>query len=111
MLSVVDLQGLSMPVTASILYDLVRCPQRVALDAFSDPAARDQINPYVRLLWKKGTQFEREVIEGLEQPFLDLSAAKEGDKEHLTLEAMKRGEALIYGRADSRGCSRDLRFM
>ena len=86
-----------MPVTASVLYDLVQCPQRVALDAFGDPAERDEINPFVRLLWDKGTLFEREVIAGLEQPFLDLSAAKDEEKERLTLEAMQRGEALIYG--------------
>jgi predicted RecB family nuclease len=92
-----------MPVTASILYDLVQCPQRVALDAFGDPAERDAINPFVRLLWEKGTQFEREVVEGLEQPVLDLSAAKDDDKERLTLEAMKRGEALIYGGRISAG--------
>jgi predicted RecB family nuclease len=85
-----------MPVTASLLYDLVQCPQRVALDAFGDPAERDEINPFVRLLWEKGTQFEREVVAGLELPFLDLSAAKEEEKERLTLEAMKRGDALIY---------------
>ncbi len=92
-----------MPVAASILYDLVQCPQRVALDLFGDPAARDATSPFVRLLWEKGTQFEREVIEGLAQPFLDLSAAKEGDKERLTLEAMKRGEALIYNGRVSAG--------
>lgn len=86
-----------MPVTASILYDLVQCPQRVALDAFGDPAARDEINPFVRLLWEKGTLFEQETVAGLEQAFLDLSAAKDEEKERLTLEAMRRGEALIYG--------------
>jgi hypothetical protein len=41
-----------MPITASILYDLVRCPHRVALDAFGDPALRDALNPFVRLLWE-----------------------------------------------------------
>jgi predicted RecB family nuclease len=85
-----------MPVTASLLYDLVQCPQRVVLDAFGDPAERDEISPFVRLLWEKGTQFERDVIAGLEQPFLDLSDAKEEEKQRLTLEAMQRGEALIY---------------
>jgi predicted RecB family nuclease len=30
-----------MPITASILYNVVHCPQRVALDAFGDPAERD----------------------------------------------------------------------
>lgn len=86
-----------MPVTASILYDLVQCPQRMALDAFGDPAARDEVNPFVRLLWEKGTLFERETIAKLEQPFLDLSEAKDDEKERLTMEAMQGGEPLIYG--------------
>jgi predicted RecB family nuclease len=85
-----------MPITASILYDLVHCPQRVALDAFGDRAARDEINAFVRLLWERGTLFERETIAKLEQPFLDLSGFEGEDKEARTLQAMQRGEPLIY---------------
>jgi predicted RecB family nuclease len=85
-----------MPITASVLYNLVMCPQRVALDAFGDPAARDLPNAFVKLLWNRGTLFERETIGKLEQPFLDLSEADDEDKENLTLQAMRRGEPLIY---------------
>jgi predicted RecB family nuclease len=87
---------MSMPVTASILYNVVNCPQRVALDTFGDPAAKDEENAFVRLLWERGTLFERETIDKLEQPFLDLSRAQGEEKERLTLEAMQRGEPLIY---------------
>lgn len=86
-----------MTVTASVLYDLVQCPQRVALDAFGDPANRDEINPFVRLLWERGALFERETIAKLNQPFTDLSKAGKNDRERLTLEAMARGDTLIYG--------------
>jgi uncharacterized protein len=86
-----------MTVTASVLYDLVQCPQRVALDAFGNPAERDALNPFVRLLWERGTLFERETIGRLRLPFLDLSMTDEADRERLTLEAMVRGEPLIYG--------------
>lgn len=85
-----------MPITASVLYDLVHCPQRVALDAFGDPAARDEINAFVRLLWERGTLFERETIAQLEQPFLDLSGFEGEEKEARTLQAMQQGEPLIY---------------
>ncbi len=85
-----------MPITASVLYNLVICPQRVGLDAFGDPAARDAPNAFVKLLWDRGTLFERETIGKLEQPFLDLSEATDEDKENLTLQAMRRGEPLIY---------------
>jgi len=85
-----------MSITASILYNLVHCPQRVALDAFGDAARRDPPSPFVRLLWERGTLYEREVIAGLEQSFLDLSGYDDEDRRRLTLEAMHRGEPLIY---------------
>jgi predicted RecB family nuclease len=86
-----------MPVNASTLYDFVQCPQRVALDTFGDHAQRDKINPFVRLLWERGTLFERETITKLERPFTDPSGADETGREQLTLEAMARGDSLIYG--------------
>jgi hypothetical protein len=58
-----------MLVTASVLYDLVQCPQRVALDAFGHAANRDEVNAFVRLLWERGTLFERETIAKLNEPF------------------------------------------
>src|SRR5262249_40214987 len=86
-----------MPITASILYDLICCPHRVALDAFGDPALRDKTNPFVRLLWERGTLYEREVIAKLNEPFLDLSHLEIREKEQQTLQAIARGEPLIYG--------------
>jgi len=86
-----------MPITASILYDLVRCPHRVALDAFGDPALRDVPNPFVRLLWERGTLYEREVIGKLNQTFFDLSGLEVEEREQQTLQAIARGERLIYG--------------
>ena len=88
---------MTVSVTAAILYDLVACPHRVTMDLFGDPAQRDAPNPFVELLWEKGSLYEREVIAGLEVPFLDLSPYAGDEKERLTLEAMQRGEALIYG--------------
>jgi hypothetical protein len=85
-----------MHIAASTLYDFVQCPTRVALDAFGDADKRDPINPFVRLLWERGTLFEQETIAKLDQPFTDLSEVKGEEKERLTLEAMRRGDALIY---------------
>lgn len=84
------------PVTASMLYDLVTCPHRVTMDLYGDPAKRDEPNAFVELLWEKGSLFEREVIANLNIPFLDLSLYAGEEKERLTLEAMQRGEPLIY---------------
>ena len=83
-------------VTAAMLYDLVQCPHRVTMDLFADPAERDEISPFVQLLWERGALFEKEVIEGLEVPFLDLSRHERSERELLTLEAMERHEPLIY---------------
>lgn len=84
-----------------MLYDLVECPQRVALDAFGAAAQRDDISPFVRMLWERGTLFEQETVANLRQPFVDLSDASEAERERLTLIAMANGEPLIYG-----GCIR-----
>ena len=84
-------------ITASTLYSLVECPHRIWLDAVEDPAKRDRVSPFVELLWERGSKFERETIEGLGQPFLDLSALPTVQKERDTLAAMQRGEPLIYG--------------
>ncbi len=85
------------PITASMLHDLVSCPHRVTMDLFADPAQRDEPNPFIQLLWEKGSVYEREVIEGLEMPFTNLSMYAGDEKERLTLEAMQRGDPLIYG--------------
>ncbi len=79
-----------------MLYDLMSCPHRVTMDLFGDPAQRDAPNPFIQLLWKKGSAFEKEIMEGLGVPFTNLSMYAGDDKERLTLAAMQRGDALIY---------------
>lgn len=84
-------------ITASMLYDLVSCPHRVAMDLFEDPAKRDQVSPFVQLLWERGAAHEREIVAGLTQTFTDLSIYAGDEKERQTLAAIERGEPLIYG--------------
>lgn len=86
-----------MPITASVLYDLVHCPRRVALDAFGDPEQRDAPNAFVRLLWERGALYERETVAKLQLPFLDLSNMDGAEREAATVDAMRRGELLIHG--------------
>ena len=64
-----------------MLYDLVACPHRVAMDVFGDPGERDEPNPFIQLLWERGALYEREVIDGLDIPFLDLSTFAGEEKE------------------------------
>lgn len=84
------------PITASILYDMVQCPKRVERDMFDDQADRDEVSPFVAMLWRRGTLYEAEVMAAGGLVALDLSYAAPDDKERLTLEAMHRGVSLIY---------------
>lgn len=91
-----------MQITASQLYDHVSCPHRVALDAFGDLAARDAVSPFVRMLWDRGSAFERDVVEGLPDEAVRITAA-DGDRIAATLAAMDAGAAVIHGGRISAG--------
>lgn len=91
------------PITASLLYALVECPHRVWLDATEDPAKRDEVSPFIELLWERGSKFERETIQKLDRPFTDLSGLSPLEKEQETLAAMRRGDQLIYSGRISAG--------
>ncbi len=84
------------PITASMLYNFVQCPHRVSLDLYGDPATKDEVSVFVQLLWEKGNEYEKEVIENLDIPFTDLSSLRGDEKENATTEAMSRGDDLIY---------------
>jgi predicted RecB family nuclease len=84
-------------ITAAMLYDIVQCPHRPSMDLFGNPKDRDEISPFVQLLWEKGTTFEREVISGLSAPFVDLTHFSGDEREQKTLEAMENCAPLIYG--------------
>ena len=91
-------------ITASMLYDFLQCPYRVKLDSTAEIGKRDQVNAFVQMLWEKGSQYEREVMEGLEQEYLDLSIYALDEKERKTTEAMKAGVPLIYSARLQYGC-------
>jgi predicted RecB family nuclease len=84
-------------ITASMLYSYTTCPHRVYLDLFGDPAERDEVSPFVELLWERGHAFEEETIAALGIPFLNLRGVPREQREELTLRAMREGEDLIYG--------------
>jgi predicted RecB family nuclease len=79
-----------------MLYNLVQCPKRLDLDIHGDPSMRDEISPFVQMLWERGAAYEREVMASGGMNALDLSQAEGDEKERLTFEAMQRGEPLIY---------------
>jgi predicted RecB family nuclease len=85
-----------MPITASMLYDLIACPHRVSMDLYGDPADRDDVSPFIKMLWEKGSAHEDVIMRGIDAPFLDLSGSCSDEKERLTTEAMEWREPLIY---------------
>jgi predicted RecB family nuclease len=93
----------TIPITGSMLYSLVSCPHRVTMDLFADPADRDQVSPFVQLLWDRGAAHEQDIMAGTTSPYLDLSAYAGAEKEGRTLAAMEQGEPLIYGGRISAG--------
>lgn len=84
-------------VTAAQLYDYIACPHRVALDALGDVAERDEISPFVRLLWERGSAFERQVAETLPEDTEILIALSGDEKLARTLEAIEARCPIIYG--------------
>lgn len=85
-------------VTASNLYNFVQCPHRVWRDAHDNPSLKDEPNDFVKLLWEKGVQYEKEVLTGFEgdQSICDLSKVPVEGRAKATLEALARKEPLIY---------------
>jgi predicted RecB family nuclease len=89
--------------SANMLYNYVKCPHRLTLDLFGDYSKQDPISTFVKLLWEKGTDFEKQVIKGLEMPFLDLSFYSGMEKEKRTREAIHHGAEFIYSGRISAG--------
>ena len=79
-----------------MLYNFIRCPHRVTMDLFENPALKDPVNPFVQLLWERGNCFEEEVITGLDVPYTDLHRYYGEEKKRRTLDAIARGDELIY---------------
>ena len=67
------------------------------MDLYGDPEKRDEINPFVRLLWEKGNAFEEQTAEKFESCVADFTNHTAGEKEISTLAAIERRESLIYG--------------
>jgi len=82
--------------SANMLYNYIKCPHRLTLDLFGDYSKQSPISAFVKLLWEKGTDFEKQVIENLQIPFLDLSSYSGIEKEKRTKEAINNGVELIY---------------
>jgi len=86
-----------MNITASKLYDFMQCPHRVWRDIYGSKEEKIQeTNPFLQLLWDRGTSYEYKIISQLDE-YLDLS--EDGSLEERfkkTIEAMNSKVPLIY---------------
>ncbi|MDD4895365.1 MAG: TM0106 family RecB-like putative nuclease [Atribacterota bacterium] len=83
-------------ISADMLYNYIQCPHRLYLDIFEDPSKRDPESAFMKLLWERGIDFEKQVMVELKKPFLDLSVYTGLEKEARTREALRQGVTLIY---------------
>jgi predicted RecB family nuclease len=83
-------------ISADMLYNYIQCPHRLYLDLFEDPDKRDPETAFMKLLWERGIDFEKQVMTEMKQPFLDLSPFSGLEKESRTREALNKGINLIY---------------
>lgn len=84
-------------ITAAQLYDYIACPHRVALDVTGGSARRDDISPFIRLLWERGSAFEREVAETLPDETTVLVDLSGDEKLEQTFAAIEAKSPIIYG--------------
>src|SRR6056297_1633511 len=83
-------------ISADMLYNYIQCPHRLYLDLFEDPAKRDPETAFMKLLWERGVDFEKQVMAEMKQAFLDLSSFSGLEKESRTRKALNEGIDLIY---------------
>jgi predicted RecB family nuclease len=86
-------------ITANDLYNYTKCLHKVYLDANGDPAEQGEVSSFAKLLWEMGLQTEREYLSGLTggvEVVTDLSQSTPEASWAQTVEAMRRGDGLIY---------------
>ncbi len=84
-------------ISASDLYNYLECPTRAYADHFWDQAGRDDVSPFVKMLWECGNVYETKIIEGLDRPFVNLRDLPIQEKVAATIRAMAERVPLIYG--------------
>ncbi|TRZ78482.1 TM0106 family RecB-like putative nuclease [bacterium] len=83
-------------ITASKLYDYIKCPHKVWRDVYGPQEEKSQEpNDFIQLLWKKGVKHEKDVVSKLGD-FVDLEKGTLDERFEKTIQAMKDKAPLIY---------------
>ncbi len=85
-------------ISATSFYNYSKCHRRVYMDLYGNPEEKGEYSEFLELLWERGVQIEREIIDQIRQQRLltvvDGKAGEETFKQ--TLDLMKNGAELIY---------------
>jgi predicted RecB family nuclease len=85
-----------MKITASKLYDYIRCPHKVWRDVYGPQDEKiEEANPFVQMLWEKGVAHEEKIIRDIGD-FTDLGVGSLDERFKNTLEAIDNKAPLIY---------------
>jgi len=83
-------------ITASKLYDYIKCPHKVWRDVYGPNEEKiEETNPFVELLWESGVAHELDVVSKLGE-YLSLKDGSADGRFIKTIEAMKSKVPLIY---------------
>tara|TARA_B100001971_G_scaffold212527_1_gene242966 strand:+ start:3811 stop:5268 length:1458 start_codon:yes stop_codon:yes gene_type:complete len=86
-----------MKITALDLYNFTKCQHRVYLDSNGNPNEKGEVSPFVKLLWERGLQTEREYLKTLgDIQWFDLGDLPIDEGAAKTLRMMHEGVPLIY---------------
>jgi len=74
----------------------MQCPHRIWRDIYGPQEEKiEEINPFVQMLWDRGSQYEKKVISDI-GIFVDISTGSFEERFKRTKRAMDDGESLIY---------------
>lgn len=84
-------------ISGTMIRDVLACERKVALDVHGDAALKDDLSPFVRMLWRDGLAHERHVLAGAEGPVADLRDLTRAQRERGTATAIAEGVPTILG--------------
>lgn len=92
------IQGSPYKISASSFYNFTKCPRLVYLDLYGDPSKRDPYSEFMQLLWERGVQTEKEIIDKIKVGVEVATVAGIANQQTFekTFALMKQGAPLIY---------------
>ena len=90
-------------ISGTMIRDVLLCERRAALDMHGDPAGRDTVSPFVRMLWRDGLAHEDAILATLPGAVIDLRPLGRAERQIATRREIANGAATILGAVISYG--------